>query len=208
MNDEDATRPKPDPARQSERASNGVDGNQSGDPVEKGGGAAEVGREVAELRAELADLKDRWLRERAELENYKRRAVREKQDALRFGTEPLLKDLIPIIDNLHRAMAHARSGREDDAEDDPIVTGVELVLRGLDEVLERHGVHVVAARGTPFDPKRHEAIGHVESAAPANTVIDEHQRGYVLHDRLLRPALVTVGKGPRPADVAKRPSDD
>lgn len=204
MNDEDATRPKPDPARQSERASNGVDGNQSGDPVEKGGGAAEAGREVAELRAELADLKDRWLRERAELENFKRRAVREKSDALRFGSEALLKDLIPIIDNLHRALAHARTSRDVD----PIVTGVELVLRGFDEVLERHGVKVIEARGIPFDPSRHEAISHVESEAPANTVIDEHQRGYVLHDRLLRPALVTVGKGPRPADVAKRPSDD
>jgi len=130
--------------------------------------------------------------------------VREKSDALRFGSEALLKDLIPVIDNLHRAVAHARTSRDVD----PIVSGVELVLRGFDEVLERHGVKVVEARGIPFDPTRHEAISHVESEAPANTVIDEHQRGYVLHDRLLRPALVTVGKGPRPDDVAKRPSDD
>ena len=204
MSNDDATRPKPAPASESGHVINGLDGNQDDDLGKKGGGAVAAEREVAELRVELAELKDRWLRERAELENYKRRAIREKQDALRFGTEPLLKDLIPIIDNLHRAMAHARSGREDD----PIVTGVELVLRGLDEVLERHGVSVVAARGTCFDPTRHEAIGHVESAAPANTVVDEHQRGYVLHDRLLRPALVTVGKGPRADDVAKRPSDD
>jgi molecular chaperone GrpE len=107
-----------------------------------------------------------------------------------------LRDLLPVIDNLHRALAHSRAGREDD----PILTGVELVLRGFDEVLERHGVKVVPARGTAFDPNRHEAISHVESDQPANTVIDEHQRGYVLHDRLLRPALVTVGKGPRPGD--------
>jgi molecular chaperone GrpE len=113
-----------------------------------------------------------------------------------------LKDLIPIIDNLHRALAHARTSNEVD----PIVTGVELVLRGFDEVLGRHGVKIVEARGVPFDPTRHEAISHIESPEPANTVIDEHQRGYTLHDRLLRPALVTVGKGPRP-DVAK-PSDD
>ena len=204
MTDEDATRPKPFSAHETERAGNGVKDNQSGDPVEQGGGATEPGREVAELRAELAELKDRWLRERAELENFKRRAVREKSDALRFGSEALLRDLIPIIDNLHRALAHAGNSRDID----PIVTGVELVLRGFDEVLERHGVKVIEARGIPFDPSRHEAISHVESEAPANTVIDEHQRGYVLHDRLLRPALVTVGKGPRPDDVAKRPSDD
>jgi len=200
MTDEHATRPKPGPARDSERAGN----EGSGEPTRPGGAADEAGREVTELRAELADLKDRWLRERAELENFKRRVVREKSDALRFGSEALLKDLIPVIDNLHRAVAHARTSRDVD----PIVSGVELVLRGFDEVLERHGVKVVEARGIPFDPTRHEAISHVESEAPANTVIDEHQRGYVLHDRLLRPALVTVGKGPRPDDVAKRPSDD
>jgi molecular chaperone GrpE len=198
MKDEDATRPKPDPAHESERTGNGVD------PEEMGGAVTDARGEVAVLRAELSDLKDRWLRERAELENFKRRAAREKSDALRFGSEGLLKDLIPIIDNLHRALAHARTS----GDVDPIVTGVELVLRGFDEVLERHGVRVVEARGVPFDPSRHEAISHVESEAPANTVIDEHQRGYVLHDRLLRPALVTVGKGPRPEDVAKRPSDD
>lgn len=204
MTDEEATRPKPGPADESQRAGNGVDESRRGDHVEQDGGAAEAERAMTELRIELADLKDRWLRERAELENFKRRAVREKSDALRFGGEALLKDLIPVIDNLHRALAHAPTSRDVD----PIVTGVELVLRGFDEVLERHGVKVVQARGVPFDPSRHEAISHVESAAPANTVIDEHQRGYVLHDRLLRPALVTVGKGPRPADVAKRPDDD
>ncbi len=199
MIDEDAMRPKP-AAAQSPRAGNGVGEGESNDP---GASASDAEREVAALKAELADLKDRWVRERADLENYKRRAVREKSDALRFGSEGLLKDLIPIIDNLHRALAHARTSDEVD----PIVTGVELVLRGFDEVLGRHGVKVVEARGILFDPSCHEAISHVESDAPANTVIDEHQRGYVLHDRLLRPALVTVGKG-RPGDVAKGPSDD
>jgi molecular chaperone GrpE len=198
MRDEDATRPKTAPADTAEKTGNGVDGHPT-----VAGETAEVAEvdEVARLRAEVAELKDRWLRERADAENIKRRAVREKQDALRFGSENLLRDLLPVIDNLHRALAHAKS-------DDPIVSGVELVLRGLDEVLERHGVRVVAARGTPFDPNRHEAIGHVESEAPANTVIDEHQRGYTLHDRLLRPAMVTVGKGPRPDDVAKPGGDD
>ncbi|MCC6850052.1 MAG: nucleotide exchange factor GrpE [Deltaproteobacteria bacterium] len=163
--------------------------------------AAAGERERLELRAEIAEIKDRWMRAQADLENFKRRATREKQDALRFGSEQLLKDLLPVIDNLHRALAHAGS-------DDPIAAGVELVLRGFDEVFERHGVKVVSARGTPFDPSFHEAISHVESEHPPNTVIDEHQRGYILHDRLLRPALVTVGKGPaRDENVAKNAED-
>lgn len=194
MTDEDAMRPKP----------GAPNGGESADAPEQAAptGPEAAALEVIQLRAELAEIKDRWVRERAELENFKRRATREKQDALRFGSENLLKDLLPVIDNLHRALAHAKS-------DDPIVTGVRMVLRGLDDVFERHGVKVVPARGEPFDPNRHEAISHVESDAPANTVIDEHQRGYVLHDRLLRPALVTVGKGPaqRTEDVAKDSSD-
>jgi len=197
MTDEDAKRPRPAPGEAAASAANGADDA----PTEKSG-TSDPAQEIAVLKAELAELKDRWMRERADLENFKRRAVREKSDALRFGSEALLKDLIPIIDNLHRALAHARSS----GEVEPIVTGVELVLRGFDEVLGRHGVKVVEARGVPFDPSRHEAISHVESETPANMVIDEHQRGYVLHDRLLRPALVTVGKGPR-QDVAKS-SDD
>ena len=194
MTDEDAMRPKP----------GAPNGGESADAPEQAAsaGSEAVALEAIQLRSELAEIKDRWVRERAELENFKRRATREKQDALRFGSEHLLKDLLPVIDNLHRALAHAKS-------DDPIVTGVQMVLRGLDDVFERHGVKVVPARGEPFDPNRHEAISHVESDAPANTVIDEHQRGYVLHDRLLRPALVTVGKGPaqRTEDVAKDSSD-
>lgn len=194
MTDEDAMRPKP----------GAPDDGESADAPEQAAtvGPEAVALEAIQLRAELDEIKDRWVRERAELENFKRRATREKQDALRFGSENLLKDLLPVIDNLHRALAHAKS-------DDPIVAGVQMVLRGFDDVFERHGVKVVPARGETFDPNRHEAISHVESDAPANTVIDEHQRGYVLHDRLLRPALVTVGKGPaqRTEDVAKDSSD-
>lgn len=201
MTDEDATRPKPG----APDASGSSDGAGAPDEAAAGrGGAVDAALEAIQLRAELAELKDRWMRERADLENFKRRSAREKQDALRFGSENLLKDLLPVIDNLHRALAHAKQGHEGD----PILTGVELVLRGFDEVLERHGVKVVPARGTPFDPNRHEAISHVESDAPANTVIDEHQRGYILHDRLLRPALVTVGKGPRPGNDVANDAED
>ena len=96
------------------------------------------------------------------------------------------------MDNLQRAIEHARSSRDVDA----IADGVGMTLRALTDALERHGVKIVEARGRPFDPAHHEAIGQVESEHPPNTVVDEHQRGYLLHDRLLRPALVTIGKPP------------
>jgi len=207
MVDEDATRPKAE-ARPTQTADGGgpsAESGAAGDPPDPG-----TPTEIDQLRTELAATKDRLLRERAELENYKKRVVRDKADAIRFGCEPLLRDLFPIIDNLRRALDHARTS-EDVA---PIIEGVTLVLRSLDEALERHGVQIVDACGTSFDPNRHEAIGHVESEQPANTVIAEHQRGYLLHDRLLRPALVTVGKGQTrgngaaAGDVEKAPDDD
>jgi len=214
MADEDAagSTPKPPPT-------NGPSGNGATEPapgpVASDAAAAStpqppvgeaVPSEVEQLRAEMAATKDRWLRERAELENFKKRLAREKAEALRFANEELLRDLLPVIDNLHRAVEHGRASREVD----PIIEGVELVLRSFTEALERHGVQVVEARGQRFDPSQHEAIGHVESDQPPNTVVDEHQRGYTLHDRLLRPALVTVGKAPaaeRP-DVEKTGDDD
>jgi molecular chaperone GrpE len=149
-------------------------------------------REIERLRAEVGEFKDKLLRDRAELENFKRRQARDKAEALRFANEGLLRDLLPVIDNLHRAVEHARTSRDCDA----IANGVEMTIRALSDTLERHGVRIVEAQqGRPFDPAHHEAVAHVESEHPANTVVDEHQRGYLLHDRLLRPALVTVGKG-------------
>lgn len=158
-------------------------------------GAARSAPEVERLRAEVAELKDRFLRDRAELENFKRRQARDKAEALRFANEGLLRDLLPIIDNLYRAMEHARASTDVAV----IADGVEMTIRGLTDTLERHGVKIVEALGRPFDPAHHEAIGHIESEHPPNTVVDEHQRGYLLHDRLLRPALVTVGKPPAPS---------
>jgi molecular chaperone GrpE len=215
MADEDATGSKPKlPSANGPAASDAeqsVPGAAASDtttaPRPEPPEASEAGpSELEQLRSELAATKDRWLRERAELENFKKRLVREKAEALRFANEGLVRDLLPVIDNLHRAVEHGCASREVD----PIIEGVELVLRAFTEALERHGVQVVEARGQRFDPSQHEAIGHVESEQPPNTVVDEHQRGYTLHERLLRPALVTVGKGPAPGrlDVEKVDDDD
>ena len=114
-----------------------------------------------------------------------------------------------MIDNLERATDQLQlpKGHADGAggsqDSNAVVEGLELVRRGFVETLERHGVTVVGAHGATFDPALHEAIAHVESEQPANTVIDEHQRGYALHGRLLRPALVTVGKGPSQSAAEK-----
>jgi molecular chaperone GrpE len=151
--------------------------------------------ELAAARAEAQQANDRWVRERADLENIKRRAAREKQDAVRFGTESLVRELLPVLDNLERAVEHAQRG----GDGKPLVEGVELVRKTLHDLLERHGVRRVPARGERFDPTHHEAVAHVESSEhPQGAVIEEHQAGYTLHDRLLRPALVSVSKGTPP----------
>lgn len=157
------------------------------DPVE------EVARLQAELAETTAHYDDLLLRERAELDNFKRRMQRDKLEAVRFAAEPLLRDVLPVVDNLERAVAHARDAEESSA----LVEGVEMVLRALSDVLEKHCVTRVAACGTPFDPGVHQAVAHVEDgAAEPNTVLDEHQSGYRFHDRLLRPAMVSVAKAP------------
>jgi molecular chaperone GrpE len=152
-------------------------------------------------REEARQNQDRWMRERADLENIKRRATREKAEIAKFATEGVLRDLLPVVDNLERAVSHA------EGEEGPLLSGVKLVLKSLQDVLERHGVTRVKARGARFDPAEHEAMAQVESAVhEPNDVVDEHQAGYRLHNRLLRPAMVTVAKAPLPDDdLAKGP---
>jgi molecular chaperone GrpE len=188
--------------------------DDSDDPVKRAATAAngsgatgpDAGARVRELEAALDAAREearqsheRWLRERADAENLKKRTARERADTTKFANERLLKDLLPIVDNLQRAIEHARGGGDGAS----LVEGVALVLKGLVEVLERHGVTRVETRGAPFDPAHHEAMAHVESAEHApNSVIEEH-------DRLLRPALVSVAKPPAgAAKLAKDQSDD
>lgn len=148
--------------------------------------------ELAAAREEARQANERWLRERADAENLKKRVAREQSEAVRFGTERLVRDLLPVVDNLERAVQAAQGG----GDGKPLVDGVSLVLKALQDVLARHGVTRVEAEGTRFDPAHHEAVAHMESPHEPNAVIEEHQPGYRLHDRLLRPALVTVSKGP------------
>lgn len=162
--------------------------------------AATEGDEITMLRTQLQEKEaeakanyDLFLRERADLENFKRRMQREKSEALRFANEPVIRNLLPIIDNLERAVAHAQGG----GNSQPLIEGVSLVLRSFLEMLEKHGVSRVSAKGQSFDPAKHEAMAQVENAEVIpNTVVDEYAPAYLLHDRLLRPALVIVAKPP------------
>ncbi|MGE0823157.1 MAG: nucleotide exchange factor GrpE [Candidatus Binatia bacterium] len=158
------------------------------------------GDDVLALRAQLEEKEkeakanyELFLRERAENENFKRRMQKEKVDALRFANEPLIKDILPVLDNLERAVSHAQGGGNGQS----LVDGVSLVLRSFLETLEKYDVSRVSAKGQPFDPSRHEAMAQVETPdAVPNTIVEEYAPAYFLHDRLIRPALVTVAKAP------------
>lgn len=182
-------REKPDcdnpPAESNEHA--GGQENEGGD--ERAALLAKLEEKAAEAKANY----DLFLRERADLENFKRRMQREQAESLRFANEPLIRDLLPVIDNLERAVGHAQSG----GDGQPLVEGVALVVRSFLDTLEKYGVTRMTAKGEPFDPTCHEAMAQAESTEVVpNTVVDEYCPAYLLHGRLLRPASVTVAKAP------------
>ena len=173
---------------QSDDSSSNISGGKDEVPAMKS--------EVEELEAEVDDLKkinaslqEQMLRVRAEAENFRKRMQREKDEFARFAREGFIRELLPVKDNLERALIHAG--------DDPtvIVDGIKLTLEQFDSIFKAMGVECVECLGSPFDPAFHEAMTQVESdEQEPNTVVNELQRGYQLHGRLLRPAMVTVAK--------------
>ncbi|MFO7861485.1 MAG: nucleotide exchange factor GrpE [Desulfosalsimonas sp.] len=152
-------------------------------------------KEVAEARAEAAETYDRLLRLSAEFENYKKRMQRQAEDHRKYANESIIKDLLSVVDNLERAVnASRQSGSEADA---CMLEGLEMTLNEIRKVLKKYHVEPVEAVGQPFDPTYHEAVMQQPSEDhPDNTVIQEMQKGYMLHDRLIRPAMVVVAKAP------------
>lgn len=156
---------------------------------------AELESRLSASQQEATKNWDLYLRTRADLENYRKRAQREKEDLGRFANENLLRELLPVLDNLERAVAHA----QESGGDGNLLAGVEMTMGQLRKVFDQFGVTPVEALGKPFDPAHHEAMGQVESAEfPAGSVAQELQKGYLLNQRLLRPALVMVSKAPAP----------
>jgi len=143
-------------------------------------------------------LYDKYVRLLAEFDNYKKLTARERDQYLQYGNEERLKEWLPVLDNIERALHHAEEHHAPDA----VVQGWALILKQCQDVLGRAGVTAVESLGRPFNPEWHQAIAQKESGqGPDGVVVEEAQRGYLLKGKLLRPALVTVSK----ASTAKRP---
>jgi len=177
-------------------SSSGAARNQSADPAMSGTSETSEASETSEidtLRREIADLRDRSLRTLADFDNFRKRAERERQEVRRYALLEPLRDFLPIADNLERALQAGGS-----AED--LKRGVELILRQMQELLRRFGVREVGADGEAFNPMVHEAVARTESdQVTMPTVTETLVRGYMLHDRLLRPAMVKVAVPPESA---------
>lgn len=141
-------------------------------------------------RSRAHKMEDRYLRVNAEFENYKKRMIRESSDRLKFFNFDLIKELLPSLDNLERAISHAKI---DNTDVESMIEGLEMVNKMTHEVFEKFGVSRVNTVGEVFDPNIHQAVGVVESdSVPENHVVEECLGGYLLHDRIIRPAMVRV----------------
>ena len=167
---------------------------------------AEADDPLALAQREAADARDRALRALAELENYRRRADKERQDTAKYAVAGFARDVLPVVDNLRRGLDTVTADvRKAEPGLDALAAGVELTERELLTAFERHGIVKVDPKGEAFDPNLHQAMMEIEDASVApGTVVQVMQAGYTLHDRLLRPALVGVAKGGS-ADAGDKP---
>jgi molecular chaperone GrpE len=173
--------PKPEPTPLTQSADSQPSPAPAGDPL-------------AEAKKEAADAYDRYLRAVADLENYRRRAMREKDELRQFAAGRVLEDLIPVVDHLALAVA---AGQQPNADVKSLVGGVSQVLQQFKAALSAHGLKEVNPAGQPFDPHQHEAISHQPSSeVAAESVLTVVRPGYLLNSRLLRPAAVVVSSGP------------
>ena len=149
-------------------------------------------RRIASLQADLDRFRDLALRSQADFDNYKKRATREKEEAVKYANSSLLERLVSILDNFELGLAAAKS----EGTQSPVYSGMVLVQKQLNDLLEENGLQPIEAEGKKFDPNLHEAIAQEPSDAPEGTVIRQTRRGYRFKDRLLRPARVVVSSGP------------
>jgi molecular chaperone GrpE len=149
--------------------------------------------ELDQARSEAKAHQEQYLRTLADMENLRKRTQREKEDLAKFANENILRDILPVIDNLERAIEHAEQAESNEG----LLEGVQMTLTQFSQVLDRFGVKPVESLGQPFDPALHQAMGQMETEEyPTNTVAHQMQKGYQLNERLLRPAMVMVAKAP------------
>jgi len=155
----------------------------------------QLAEKMQEMRAQADKNYDLYVRSRAEIENLKKRFQKEKEDLVKFSNESLIKELLPVVDNLENAISHST----DENSLDALREGVKLTLKGLMDALQRVGLQEVKAMGEPFDPNFHEAISEMaDDTVEPRTVVKELQKGYVLNNRLIRPSVVIVSKKDSP----------
>lgn len=175
-------------------ASEGKDAGAESESQDEGAGGGEdaaLEKRISEMEDELAEMKNRYLRAQADLENFRRRVRREKAEQAKYRALPVIKAMLPVLDNLERAIAASR----DVPSSDGLRQGVEMVNRQIIEVLKEEGLKEIAAVNEPFNPEYHEAVGQVENDEyESGIVVEQLQKGYMLHDRVIRPAMVTVSQ--------------
>ena len=173
-------------------------GGQQPEPLAPVEPATLTSEQLEELKQRAAKADENWerlLRTTADFDNYKKRANREKQDAIRFANESLLEKLVPVLDSFDMALSAAQSNQTEAAQS--LKTGISMVYQQLKSALTEAGLEEVDATGKPFDPNLHEAVSQQESAdVPEGQVLQQLRRGYKLRERLLRPASVVVSKHP------------
>ena len=148
---------------------------------------------IEQKEKEAKEIYDKWLRCQAEFENYKKRQERDRADYCQYANEAIIKELLPTLDNLERAIAHSRNENHSDS----LLEGVELTLNSLMGALEKQGLKPIKAVGEKFDPNFHEAVMTQENNEVEDmTVLTEVLKGYLLHDRVIRPSMVVVSKEP------------
>lgn len=161
----------------------------------------ELEEALEQTKREAASLRDNWMRAAADLENYRRRAAKEREDVKKFGIEKLLQDFLPVFDDLERALG-AIGGTEEHGQAKQLVDGIRLVHKKFLSTLGKNGVVAFESAGETFDPERHEAVQQVHADVPAGKIATEIQKGFMIHERLLRPALVVVSLGPAEGENA------
>ena len=149
-----------------------------------------VEERAADAESKYKEMQDRYLRLNAEFDNYKKRMIRENSDRLKYFNMELIKELLPSVDNLERAISHAG---DENSDLENMIEGLQMVYKGMQEAFGKFGVSEIESIGKEFDPNCHQAVGMIESQeVPENHVAEECLKGYYLHDRIIRPTMVRV----------------
>lgn len=166
-------------------------GQAKAEEIETDAGEADLRAQLEEKQKEAGENYDKYLRAVADLDNYKKRAARERADYIKYANENILKDLLSVLDNMERAREHAATSRDFDS----FLEGLDLIQGQFRDLLTRYGVETVETKGREFDPNLHEAVMRVPANDEnENKIVEEFEKGYILNGRLLRPAKVSVAK--------------